>query len=81
MDPIIKVRNAVKIRDYSRELAHRIKQLLEQGRFPIVLGGDCSVLLGIGLGLHQHGRHGLLFMVFRTTRRPRVFVGFPPAVS
>ena len=62
MDPTIKVRNAAKIRDYSRELANRIKELLEQGRFPIVLGGDRSVLLGIALGLRRQSRHGLLFV-------------------
>jgi arginase len=62
MDPILKVRNAEKIRDYSRQLANQVDRLLERGQFPIVLGGDCSILLGIALALHKRGRHGLFFV-------------------
>jgi arginase len=62
MDPILKVRNAEKIRDYSCEFANQLDRLLEHGRFPIVLGGDCSILLGIALALRKRGRHGLFFV-------------------
>src|ERR1700733_8792444 len=51
MDPAMGVRNATQIRDYSVLLADRIGQLLDQGSFPLVLGGDCSVLLGSALAL------------------------------
>lgn len=36
--------------------------VLDHGRFPVVLGGDCSVLLGSLLALRRRGRHGLLFL-------------------
>jgi arginase len=62
MDPVINVRNALAIRDYSSQLADRIGGLFGEERFPIVLGGDCSILLGIALALRRRGRHGLLFV-------------------
>jgi arginase len=62
IDPAVKVRNAVGIRDYSQQLANRIEELLAQGKFPLVLGGDCSILLGSALALRRRGRYGLLFV-------------------
>jgi arginase len=62
IDPAIKVRNAKEIRDYSLHLADRIGELLGQGRFPLVLGGDCSILLGSAFALRKRGRYGLLFV-------------------
>lgn len=62
IDPTIKVRNAAGIRDYSLQLANRIEELLRQGKFPLVLGGDCSILLGTALALRKRGRYGLLFV-------------------
>ena len=40
---------------FSKRLADRIGQLLEAGEFPVVLGGDCSVLIGTGLAMRRHG--------------------------
>jgi arginase len=62
IDPAIKVRNAAGVRDYSLQLANRIEELLRQGKFPLVLGGDCSILLGTALALRKRGRYGLLFV-------------------
>jgi arginase len=56
------VRNATAIAGYSRELANRVNGLLDQGLFPLVLGGDCSVLLGNMLALRRRGRFGLAFL-------------------
>jgi arginase len=36
---------------YSRRLADRIGALVDAGEFPLVLGGDCSILLGSALAL------------------------------
>jgi arginase len=36
--------------------------VLESGEFPVVLGGDCSILLGNLLALRRRGRYGLLFL-------------------
>lgn len=53
--------------DYSTRLAERIEALLSPDRFPVVLGGDCSILLGTGLALKRRtaagsGRYGLVFI-------------------
>jgi arginase len=56
------IRNAPTLREYSMKLATRIGQLLDTGVFPVVVGGDCSILLGSALALHRRGRFGLLFV-------------------
>ena len=43
-------------------LADRVAFTLDLGRFPIVLGGDCSILLGSALALRRRGRFGLFFL-------------------
>jgi arginase len=39
-------RNETQVVTYSRSLAHRISSGIAQGRFVLVVGGDCSVVLG-----------------------------------
>jgi arginase len=62
IDSETKVRNARAIHDYSLALAERIQQLLAGAFFPIVLGGDCSILLGTASALRRRGCFGLLFV-------------------
>src|SRR3954454_16781481 len=40
---------------YSRRLADRIEAIIDGGEFPVVLGGDCSVLLGSALASRRRG--------------------------
>jgi arginase len=47
---------------YTQLLATEIWDTVEDGEIPIVLGGDCSILLGPALALRERGRHGLLFV-------------------
>jgi arginase len=47
---------------YSVALADAIEPVLERGEFPVVLGGDCSILLGCTLATRRRGRAGLLFI-------------------
>src|SRR5215211_6095097 len=56
------IRNARAIADYSVTLARAVGAQLDAGRFPIVIGGDCSILLGSMLALHRRGRYGLVFL-------------------
>jgi arginase len=56
------IRNAVDIANYSGMLARAVGAQLDAGRFPVVLGGDCSILLGSLLALHRRGRYALLFL-------------------
>jgi arginase len=50
------------IADYSHRLAERVGEVLGQRDFALVLGGDCSILLGSMLALNRRGRRGLLFL-------------------
>lgn len=52
---------------YSRRLADRVIAIVDGGEFPIVLGGDCSILLGTGLALARMARrdelpYGLMYL-------------------
>ncbi|MFD7626697.1 arginase family protein [Streptomyces sp. NPDC059851] len=61
-DPETGVLNAAGIARYSVGLADAVGRALDAGRFPVVLGGDCSILLGNLLALRRRGRYGLLFL-------------------
>src|SRR5215218_2031878 len=55
------------IRAFSLQLAEKVISVLHKKQFPIVLGGDCSILIGNLLALRQmassaSGRYGLFFM-------------------
>ncbi len=50
------------IRMFTMQLADRVAFTLDLGRFPLVLGGDCSILLGPALALRRRGRFGLFFI-------------------
>lgn len=68
-------RNGANLAAYTPRLADRIGASLDEHRFTLVLGGDCSVLLGGALALKRRGRYGLLFIDghsdFYFTRTPR----------
>jgi arginase len=49
------VRNGKEMRDFSEKLAHQVADVLSRGAFPLVLGGDCSILLGCLVGVRQGG--------------------------
>jgi arginase len=61
-DPRTKVMNPQPLHDYSRSLADEIEAILDNGEFPVVLGGDCSLLLGTMLALRRRGRYGVLYV-------------------
>ena len=54
--------NAKAIREYSQSLANVVSNVIAEKKFPIVLGGDCSVLIGPLLALRRKGRYGLFFI-------------------
>jgi len=56
------IRNVHEIAVYSATLARAVGSQLDAGHFPLVVGGDCSILLGCLLALHRRGRYGLLFV-------------------
>ena len=54
--------NANALIDYAREQAYLINNLLSQNKFPFILGGDCSILLGSAIALKQKGNYGLFYL-------------------
>ena len=53
-------RNGEAIREFSVDRAERVGTVVESGRFPLVLGGDCSIFIGGTLALRKVGRFGLV---------------------
>jgi arginase len=62
IDPGTGLLNPHGLREYAPRLADAVGAVLDDGAFPIVLGGDCSILLGTTLALRRRGRYGLLFL-------------------
>lgn len=61
------VAQAPQIAAYSLKLADRVGAIVDAGEFPLILGGDCSVLLGSMVAMHRlgadiGGRVGLVFV-------------------
>ena len=54
--------NPDSIRAFSLQLAEAVAFVLHKKRFPLVLGGDCSILIGNLLALRRLGRYGLFFI-------------------
>jgi arginase len=54
--------NGKALHDFSLTLNTIISTVLSKPYFPLVLGGDCSILLGILPALKQRGNFGLVFM-------------------
>jgi len=54
--------NGPAVGSFSRGLADALAPVLARGDFVLVLGGDCSVLLGCGLALRRRDRYGLAYV-------------------
>ena len=61
-DPETLFRNGQGLKAFSPVLADHVGPIVQSGEFALVLGGDCSVLIGSMLGLKPLGRYGLVFM-------------------
>ncbi|TDD75811.1 arginase family protein [Actinomadura darangshiensis] len=64
--------NGPGIADHSERLATRVGEMLDGGRFPIVLGGDCGILLGPMLALRRRGVFGLAHLDGHDDYSPRL---------
>src|SRR5687768_697975 len=54
--------NPNSIREFSLQLADTVSLVLHKNQFPLVLGGDCSILIGNLLALRRLGKYGLFFI-------------------
>jgi arginase len=62
VDPASGMLNGPEIASYAIALGDAVGEALDAGEVPLVLGGDCSVLLGAALALRRRGGAGLLFL-------------------
>ena len=62
IDPSTGVLGGEALRSFSLDLAERVGTVVQEGKFPFVLGGDCSILIGNMLALRRRGRFGLVFI-------------------
>lgn len=56
------VRNADKIVEYAIKQSKLLKERLNENTFQLIIGGDCSILIGNSLALKQQGTFGLFFI-------------------
>jgi arginase len=61
-DAVPGILNAHAIAEWSPLLADAVGAVLDKDEFPVILGGDCSIVLGSMLALRRRGRFGLLFI-------------------
>jgi arginase len=60
-DPESQLLNKTQLQEFSTLLYGSILKVLEENKFPLVLGGDCSILVGIMAALKSRGTYGLIF--------------------
>src|ERR1700733_1725688 len=61
-DPATEILNPRGIAAVARDTADAVSAALDSHEFPILLGGDCSIVLGPLLALRRRGRYGLAFL-------------------
>jgi arginase len=54
--PPFGVRNEREVGTYQHQLADRVADAIQGGAFPVVLGGDCSIVLGCTLAARRAGK-------------------------
>ena len=62
LDPVSGVLNADEVVDYTRKLSAAIQPAIGKNDFALVVGGDCSILLGCAHALKTSGRYALFFL-------------------
>jgi arginase len=61
-DSLTGINNSAAIVAFARTLSDAVEEEIDAGSFPLVLGGDCTVMFGPLLALARGGRPGLLFL-------------------
>ncbi|MBO9658613.1 MAG: arginase family protein [Chitinophagaceae bacterium] len=56
------VRNADAIIEYAKKQADLLQEVISSRSFALILGGDCSILIGSALALKREGRYGLFYI-------------------
>lgn len=56
------VLNADDIAAYAKEQAGMMSKIFSEKKFPLIVGGDCSILIGNALALKKNGDYGLFYL-------------------
>ncbi|MDG3581813.1 arginase family protein [Galbibacter pacificus] len=62
LDTTLQMMNVDKVVAYAKEQAILLANVIKDTHFLIVLGGDCSILIGNAIALKQTGNYGLFFL-------------------
>jgi arginase len=62
VDKASQVRNADNIVTYANEQAALLYNEINDESFQLILGGDCSILIGCTMALRQRGKYGLFYL-------------------
>ena len=57
--PVGRARNEAEVGAYCRRLGERVEEATSHGRFAVVLGGDCSIVLGSLLGARKSAQESM----------------------
>jgi arginase len=60
--PAESILNLLPLKQFSLSLSNTIQRHVSNENFLLVLGGDCSILIGVMLGLKRKGTYGLFFI-------------------
>lgn len=61
-DKVSGILNVEKVIDYAKKEAKLLEKELRTNHFKLIIGGDCSILLGTALALKKHGNYGLFYL-------------------
>lgn len=62
IDPETGVLHADAVKEYAGQQAQLLTKILTTEAFPVVLGGDCSILIGNAVALKQRGNYALFYL-------------------
>lgn len=62
VDKASQVRNADSIVAYAKEQAALLYNEINNDTFQLIIGGDCSILIGSAIALRQKGKYGLFYL-------------------
>ncbi|WP_335964271.1 arginase family protein [Galbibacter sp. PAP.153] len=62
LDSTLQMMNVDKVVVYAKEQARLLANVIKDDHFLIILGGDCSILIGNAIALKQTGTYGLFFL-------------------
>lgn len=54
--------NEIQVIEYAKKQGRLLEEQLENDHFKLIVGGDCSILIGTALALRKKGNYGLFFL-------------------